>query len=109
MISDNREDFVKKYFEVYLSKHGFQHQNTIPYTPQQNGVVEMKKITLVEMDRCMLYSKGLHKKFWVEVVCCANFIFNCVPTKKFKHVTPREKWNGRKLDISNFKVFGCEC
>jgi hypothetical protein len=24
-------------------------------------------------------------------------------------VTPEEKWNGRKPDISNFKIFGSEC
>ena len=58
---------------------------------------------------CMLYSKGLHKKFLVEAICCANFILNRVPTKFVKHVTPKEKWNGRKHYISNFKVFGCEC
>ena len=61
------------------------------------------------MARCMLYSKGLHKKFWAEFVSCANFILNRVPTKVVKHVTPEEKWNGRKPDISNFKVFCCEC
>ena len=61
------------------------------------------------MARCMIYSRGLHKKSWVEAICCANFILNRVPTKVIKHVTPEEKWNGRKMDISNFKVFGCEC
>ena len=81
-------------FEAFLSKHGIQHQKTVPYTPQQNGVVERKNKTLVEMARCMLYSKGLHKFFWVEAVSCANFILNRVPTKFVKHVTPKEKWNG---------------
>lgn len=60
------------------------------------------------MVRCMLYSKGAHKKFW-EAICCANFILNRVPTKAVKCVTPEEKWNGHKLDINNFKAFGCEC
>ena len=60
------------------------------------------------MARCMLYSKGLHKKFWAEAVSCAKFILNRVPTKGIKHVTLEEKWNGRKPDISNFKVLGCE-
>ena len=68
-----------------------------------------KKGTLIEMARCMLYSKGLNKKKLAEVVSCANFILNQVPTKSVMHVTPKEKWNGRKPDISNFKVFGCEC
>jgi hypothetical protein len=93
----------------HLSKHGIQHKNIVPYKPQQNGVAERKNRTLVEIARCMLYSKGLHKKNWVEAICCDNFILNKVPTKSVMHVTPKEKWNGRKPDISNFKIFGSEC
>ena len=61
------------------------------------------------MAKCMLYSKGLHKRFWAEAICCANYILNRVPNKSILHVSPEEKWNGRKFDISNFKVFGSEC
>ena len=55
---------LRKNLNLFLSKHGIRHQKTIPYTPQQNGLTERKNKTLVEMARCMLYSKGLHKKFW---------------------------------------------
>lgn len=51
------------------------------------------------MARCMLYSKGKHNKFWVEAICFTNFILNRVPTKDFKHVTPKEKWNACKPNI----------
>ena len=61
------------------------------------------------MARCMLYSKGLQKKKWVEAICCAKFILNRAPTKAIMHVTPKEKRNGRKPDMSNFKIFGSEC
>jgi len=61
------------------------------------------------MARCMLYSKGLHKRFWAEAIRCANFILNRVSNRAVLHVTPEEKWNGRKPDISNFKVFDSEC
>ena len=74
--SDNGGEFVKNEFESFLSKHGIQNQKTVPYTPQQNGVIERKNKTLVEMDRCMLYSKGLHKKIWAEAITYANFILN---------------------------------
>ena len=74
--SDNGGSICKNEFEAFLSKHGIQHQKTVPYTPQQNGVAERKNITLVEMARCKLYSKGLHKKIWVEAISCAKFILN---------------------------------
>ena len=62
------------------------------------------------MVRCMLYSKGLSKRFWDKIVCCANHIFEYGgPTKAILQVTPEEKWSGRQPCISNFKVFGCEC
>jgi hypothetical protein len=73
------------------------------------GLLKEKNRTLVEMDRCMLYSNGLHKKICVEAICYANFILNRVPAKKIMHVIPEEKWNGRKHDISNFKIFDSEC
>jgi hypothetical protein len=57
----------------------------------------------------MIYSKGLHKCFWAEAICCAIFILNIVTTKAVMHATPKEKWNGRKPDISNFNIFGSEC
>ena len=107
--SNNGGEFIRKEFESYLSKHGIQHQNIVPYMPQQDGVVERKNKTLVEMARCMLYSKGLQKKKWVEAICCAKFILNRAPTKAIMHVTPKEKRNGRKPDMSNFKIFGSEC
>ena len=74
-------EFTKNKFNAYLSKHGIQHQNIIPYTPQRNGVDKRKNKTLVEMARCMFHSKGLYKGFWDESICHANYILNRVPNK----------------------------
>ena len=61
------------------------------------------------MARCMIYSKGLHKCFWLNLSCWDNYILNRVPTKEVLQITPKEKWNGRKPDFSNFKIFSSEC
>jgi hypothetical protein len=37
------------------------HELTTPYTPEQNGVAEIKKRTVVELARSMIKSKGLPK------------------------------------------------
>ena len=63
--NDNGGESIKKEFEAFLYKHGIRHQKIVPYTPQKNGLPERKNITLVEMARCMLYSKGLHKRLFV--------------------------------------------
>ena len=56
-------EFTKNKFNAYLSKHGIQHQNIIPYTPQRNRVGKRKNKTLVEMARCMFYSKDYINAF----------------------------------------------
>jgi hypothetical protein len=47
-------------------------QHTVPYTPQQNGVVERNNLTLKEMTSCMIQSKGLSLKYWVEAINYEN-------------------------------------
>jgi transposase InsO family protein len=38
--TDNGREYTSNEFERYLRQHGIKHQTTIPYNPQQNGVVE---------------------------------------------------------------------
>ena len=38
--SDNGKEYTSNGFKHYLSKHGITHQTSIPYNPQQNGVIE---------------------------------------------------------------------
>ena len=37
----------------------------MPYTPQQNGIVERINRTIVEMARCMLYAQSFGCEFWM--------------------------------------------
>ena len=43
---------------------GISHQFSTPGTPQQNGVVERKNITLIEAGRTMLEEAKLPTYFW---------------------------------------------
>jgi transposase InsO family protein len=51
MITDTK--FKNTQVEDYLDKEGIKHEFSAPYTPQQNGVVERKNMTLIEMARIM--------------------------------------------------------
>ena len=44
--SDNGEEYVNNKFINFCIEHGIQLQHIVPYTPQQNGVVERKNHTL---------------------------------------------------------------
>lgn len=42
-------------FASFLKDHGVQHQLSIPYNPQQNGMAERLNQTIVESVWCMLH------------------------------------------------------
>jgi transposase InsO family protein len=44
--TDNGGEYVNNNFTSYCSTQGIQIQHTVPYTPQQNGVVERNNRTL---------------------------------------------------------------
>ena len=52
--SDNGTKFKNTHFKTFCASLGLEHQFSSPYVPQQNGVVECKNQTLVEMARMML-------------------------------------------------------
>jgi hypothetical protein len=52
--SDNGTEFKNTNIEEYLDGEGIGHELSIPYAPQQNVIVEMKKRTLIEAAGTML-------------------------------------------------------
>ena len=50
----NGTEFKNTGLDTYLDTLGITHDFSAPYTPQQNGVVECKNRTLIEMARTML-------------------------------------------------------
>jgi hypothetical protein len=74
--TNNGGEYVNNNFTNYCRTQGIQMQHTVPYTPQQNGVDKRKNCTLKEIANCMIQSKGLSLKYWVEAINCANYIVN---------------------------------
>jgi transposase InsO family protein len=52
--SDNGTEFKNSQIEGFLEDEGIKHEFSSPYTPQQNGVVDRKNRTLLDMARTML-------------------------------------------------------
>ena len=59
------------------------HEFSAPYTPQQNGVVECKNRTLIEMARTMLDEYNTPRKFCPEAIDTACHIINRSYLHKF--------------------------
>ena len=66
--SDHGGEFENEPFKAFCEKHGIIHEFSSHKTPQQNGVVERKNITLQEMARTIIHENNLAKHLWAEVV-----------------------------------------
>lgn len=107
--SDNGGEYVNSHFEKICRDAGINHQLTVPYSPQQNGVCERKNRTIVEMARCLLLEKNLPKTFWAEVASTAVYLLNRLPTRAVKHKIPIEAWSDFKPSAEHLRVFGSVC
>ena len=104
--SDRGGEFTSNKFEQFCEANGIRHFLTVPMTPQQNGVVERKNRTILNMARSMLKSKKMPKEFWAEAVSCAVYLSNLSPTISVPGKTPQEAWTSRKPNVSHLRVFG---
>lgn len=62
--SDRGGEYNSRQFEDYYDETGLQHHFTAPFSPQQNGVVERRNRTVIEMIRSMLISMEMPKTLW---------------------------------------------
>nr|GEV42500.1 hypothetical protein [Tanacetum cinerariifolium] len=76
-------------------------------TPQQNGVIKRRNITLIEAARTMLADAKLPVTFWAEAVNTACYVQNRVLVNKSQSKTPYELFNSRIPAIGFLRPFGC--
>lgn len=105
--TDRGGEFNSNEFKEYCEGAGIQRNYTTPYTPQQNGVVERRNRTVVEMTRSSLKEMKLPAKLWAEGVRNAVYILNRLPTRALTNQTPYEAWENKKPEVSHIRVFGC--
>ncbi|MCO5567662.1 hypothetical protein L7F22_021356 [Adiantum nelumboides] len=105
--SDRGGEFLSENFAQWCKSEGIRRQLTTPYTPSQNGVVERKNRTIMEMARAMLAHASLPRSYWTEACNTAVYIQNRSPTHALQDMTPFQANYGRKPTVSHFRVFGC--
>jgi hypothetical protein len=74
--SDNGTEFKTSQIEGFLEDEDIKHEFSSPYTPQQNGVVERKNSTLLDMARTMLDEYKTSDRFWAEAINTACYAIN---------------------------------
>ncbi|WVZ89770.1 hypothetical protein U9M48_036134 [Paspalum notatum var. saurae] len=106
--SDNGGEFRNSRFENFCRDLGLEHQFSSPYTPPQNGVVECKNRTLVEMARTMLDEHRTPRRFWAEAVSTACYIANRIFLRAFLGKTSYELRFGYASSSRAFRVWVLE-
>jgi hypothetical protein len=85
--SDRGGEYFSGDFSDFCVEHGIIQERTPPYSPQSNGVAEIKNHTLTDLVNAMLETSGLSKEWWGEAILAACHVLNKVPTKN-KEITP---------------------
>ncbi|WVZ53010.1 LOW QUALITY PROTEIN: hypothetical protein U9M48_004003, partial [Paspalum notatum var. saurae] len=105
MRSDNGGEFKNSRFENFCRDLGLEHQFPSPYTPPQNGVVERKNRTLVEMAQTMLDEHRNPRRFSAEAVNTAVTL----RTGSFCKLSSEDLvWNSA-ASVKHLRAFGCRC
>jgi transposase InsO family protein len=107
--SDNGTEFKNSQIEGFLEEEGINHEFSSPYTPQQNGVVERKNRTLLDMARTMLDEYKTLDRFWAEAINTACYSINRLYLHRILKKTSYELLTGKKPNVSYFRVFGSKC
>ena len=99
--TDRGGEFTSTAFNGFCEESGIVRQLTAPHSPQQNGVVERRNRTLMEMTRSLLKHMSLPNHLWGEAVRHATYLINRVGTKSLTDQTPYNVLKGRKLNIEH--------
>jgi transposase InsO family protein len=100
--SNNGTKFKNSQIEGFLEDEGIKHVFSSPYTPQQNGVVERKNRTLLDMARTMLDEYKTPDRFWAEAIDTACYSINRLYLHRILKKTSYELLTGKKPHVSYF-------
>ena len=90
-------------FAKFLQENGIVVQYTMPGSLDQNGVLERRNRTLLDMVRSMLSSSNLPKSLRIEALNTIVYILNRVP--KAIPRMPFELWKGRKPSLRHMRIW----
>jgi transposase InsO family protein len=106
--SDNGTEFKNTQVEEFHDEEGIKHKFSTLYTPQQNGVVETKNRTLIDIARTMLDKYKTSDLFWCDTINTTCHAINRLYLYKKLKKTSYELLTSNKPKVSYFRVFGCK-
>ena len=104
--TDKGGEFTSQQFSQFCMEQGIKRQLTTAFTPFQNGVVERRNRTIMNMVRCLLTEKEMPKTLCAEAAKWTSHVINRSLTTALKEMVPEERWSGIKPKVDYFRIFG---
>ncbi|GAA0155218.1 transmembrane signal receptor [Lithospermum erythrorhizon] len=104
--TDNGGEYIGM-FDQYCRKYGIRHEQSVPKTPQHNGLAERMNRTIMEKVRCLLSHSNLPRLFWGEALYATIQIINLSSTTILEGSVPEELWSAKKIFYKHLRTFGC--
>ncbi|GJZ77183.1 retrovirus-related pol polyprotein from transposon TNT 1-94 [Tanacetum coccineum] len=98
--TDNGTEFVNQTLREYYEKVGISHETSVARSPQQNGVVERRNRTLIEVARTMLIYAKAPLFLWAEAVATTCYTQNHSMIRRRHGKTPYELLHDKPPDLS---------
>jgi hypothetical protein len=105
--TNNEGEFESLQFEDLCKSTRIKRQLTIPYNPQQNGVVERKNMTICEAGKERMFDQDLPNSLWAEATSTVVYTQNRFPHAILKDKTPTKVFSGIKPKVGHLRIFGC--
>ena len=80
--SDRGGEYFSNEFDSFCEKQVIIHKIFASFTPQQNGLVERKNITLTDMINSILLNAKLLNNLWGEALLVTYHVHNRIPSMK---------------------------
>ncbi|KAE9332538.1 Retrovirus-related Pol polyprotein from transposon TNT 1-94 [Phytophthora rubi] len=103
--SDNAGEYLSDEFLDFCARHGIDRGTTVPYTPEQNGLAEVRFRILFNKVRTVLVDSNSPKQLWAEALQVVVYLQNRTMNTTTRR-TPFEAWYGFVPDVSHLRVFG---
>jgi hypothetical protein len=103
--SDNGMEFKNSQIEGFLEEEGIKHE----FSTGQNGVVERKNRTLLDMARTMLDEYKTPDRFWAEAINTACYSINRLYLHRILKKISYGLLTSKNPNVSYFRVFGSKC
>nr|GEY72811.1 hypothetical protein [Tanacetum cinerariifolium] len=107
--TDKGTEFLNQTLHAYFAVERILHQTLVARTPEQNGVVERRNRTLVEVARTMLSATKVPLFFCAEAIATSCFTQNRSLVIPLHEKTPYHIINDQKPSVKFFHIFCSLC